>query len=47
MEERHPSADNGLIYGLNDRPPFKEAFFAACSPSSWPSSHRPSSLPEH
>ena len=29
MEERHLSADNGLIYGLNDRPPFKEAFFAA------------------
>ena len=29
MEERYPSADNGLIYGLNDRPPFKEAFFAA------------------
>ena len=20
---------NGLIYGLNDKPPFKEAFFAA------------------
>lgn len=29
---------NGLIYGLNDKPPFKEAFFAArcniCSPYS-------------
>ena len=21
--------ENGLIYGLNDKPPFKEAFFAA------------------
>ena len=32
MEEpRHtsPTPDTGLIYGLNDRPPFKEAFFAA------------------
>ena len=31
MEDtRQPSAPgNGLIYGLNDRPPFKEAFFAA------------------
>ena len=32
MEEQQPSPTpgNGLIYGLkNDRPPFKEAFFAA------------------
>ena len=31
MEETgQPSTPgNGLIYGLNDRPPFKEAFFAA------------------
>ena len=31
MEELQPSPTpgNGLIYGLNDRPPFKEAFFAA------------------
>lgn len=29
MEEQHPSTESGLIYGLNDRPPFKEAFFAA------------------
>ena len=27
MEE--PTPNNGLIYGLNDRPPFKEALFAA------------------
>lgn len=31
MEEiqTSPTSNNGLIYGLNDRPPFKEAFFAA------------------
>ena len=49
---------NGLIYGLNDKPPFKEAFFAALesglSPeeqkkdkSTMPSSPRRSSLRAH
>ena len=41
---------NGLIYGLNDKPPFKEAFFAALQhllAIFVPSSHLPSLLPEH
>lgn len=28
-EQAHTTPKNGLIYGLNDRPPFREAFFAA------------------
>lgn len=28
-EQAHTTPQNGLIYGLNDRPPFREAFFAA------------------
>ena len=28
-KQAHTTPQNGLIYGLNDRPPFREAFFAA------------------
>lgn len=29
MDDKKNISDSGLIYGLNDRPPFKDAFFAA------------------
>ena len=41
---------NGLIYGLNDEPPFKKHSSPPCNiclPYSLPSSHLPSLLPEH